>query len=79
MGMLDGLQPASMVAVCKVTLIVNSLEDNDAKILTEALNDLEKWSSHSLATALNARGIIITRETLATHRRRACRCYRSLA
>jgi hypothetical protein len=79
MGMLDGLQPASMVAVCKVTLIVNSLEDNDAKILTEALEDLQKWSSHALSGALGARGITITRETLATHRRRACRCYRSLA
>ena len=79
MGMLDGLQPAHLVSVCKVTLVVNSLEENDAKILTEALKDLEKWTSHSLATALNARGIIITRETLATHRRQACRCYRSLA
>lgn len=79
MGLLDGLQPAHLVAVCKVTVIVNSLEDRDAKIMTEALDDLEKWSSHSLAAALNARGINITRETLATHRRKACRCYRSLA
>jgi hypothetical protein len=79
MGLLDGMQPSSQVAVCKVTLIVNSLEDNDAKILTEALNDLQKWSSHSLANALTTRGLIITRETLATHRRQACRCYRSLA
>jgi len=79
MGLLDGLQPASMTSVCKVTLICNSLETNDAKILTEALDDLQKWSSHALANALSARGITVTRETLATHRRRACRCYRSLA
>jgi len=57
MGLLDGLQPASMTSVCKVTLICNSLETNDAKILTEALDDLQKWSSHALANALSARGI----------------------
>jgi hypothetical protein len=79
MGLLDGMQPAHLVSVCKVTLIVNSLDDNDAKILVEALNDLQKWTSHSLSNALNARGLTVTRETLATHRRRACRCYRNLA
>lgn len=79
MGLLDGLQPAHMVAVCKVTVIANSLEEHDAKIFTEALEDEKKWSSHSLAAALSDRGITITRETLATHRRKACRCYRSLA
>lgn len=79
MGLLDGMQPAHLVSVCKVTLIVNSLDDKDAEILIEALNDLQKWTSHALSNALNARGLTVTRETLATHRRRACRCYRSLA
>jgi hypothetical protein len=79
MGILEGLQPPHLVAVCKVTVIVNTLDDKDAAILREALTDLSKWSSHALANALCDRGLTITRETLATHRRGACRCFRNLA
>lgn len=76
MGVLDNLEPRFYSASCKVGTIIAGLSDEDAKTLTAALENREKWSSHSLAIALADKGINLARETLASHRSKTCRCYR---
>jgi hypothetical protein len=76
MGLLDGLQPRYYATTCKVGTIIAGLSADDAKTLQDALDNDKKWTSHSLANALADKGINITRDTLAVHRAKTCRCYR---
>lgn len=76
MGILDNLQPKFYSATCKVGAIIAGLSAEDAKTLTDALDNRDKWSSHSLAIALADKGINLARETLQVHRVKTCRCYR---
>lgn len=76
MGLLDGLQPRFYAATCKVGTILAGLSAEDAKTLQDALENHKKWTSHSLAIALADKGINVTRDTLAVHRAKTCRCYR---
>lgn len=76
MGLLDNLQPKHYAKTCKVGTILDGLSVEDAKILITAIDDLHKWTSHALAIALADKGINVTRDTLAVHRAKTCRCYR---
>jgi len=76
MGLLDGLEPRFYSATCKVGAISAGLNADDAKTLQDALENRDKWTSHSLAIALAEKGINIARETLSVHRNKTCRCYR---
>lgn len=76
MGLLDNLQPRFYAATCKVGTIIAGLSAEDAKTFNDALDNRDKWSSHSLAIALADKGINLARETLSSHRYQNCRCYR---
>jgi hypothetical protein len=72
--MLENLEPKKP-APCKMGLMINALNDVDRDVINIALNDYARWTSHALASAINERGLKVTRETLHTHRVKACRCY----
>lgn len=73
--MLEGLTPpVNRVLFCKVDLILRELDENDARILTEALADTVNWGHSPLARALKARGVDLSDTTIAKHRAGECRC-----
>ena len=73
MGLLDGLEPIQHREPCRVGKLVLELEPDDQKVLLAALED-DRWTSRSLAMALNARGITIAKDTIQSHMKRTCRC-----
>ena len=73
MGILDGLEPIQHREPCRVGKLVLELEPDDQKVLLAALED-DRWTSRSLAMALNARGITIAKDTIQSHMKRTCRC-----
>lgn len=73
MGILDGLEPIQHREPCRVGKLVLELEPDDQKVLLAALED-DRWTSRSLAMALNARGITIAKDTVQSHMKRTCRC-----
>lgn len=76
--MLEGLEPKKNKSVyCKIALVMDTLDQKDQKILTEALEDKDKWSDKGLSTAVRERGLSIADTTIAKHRRRICACFRS--
>jgi hypothetical protein len=75
MGLLDGLNPVKDIEPCKVTKTVLSLESDDATILVNALDD-ERWTSTGLGNELRKRGLILSPDTIRTHREKSCKCYR---
>jgi len=77
MGILEGLNPERNIEPCKVGRIVLNLETTDADILTEAIEN-PKWTARALSKALTERGVAISRDTLDTHMRKACRCSKTL-
>ena len=75
--MLEGLEPAkSKSEYCKVQQTLETLDDKDTKILTDALADKDRWSDKGLSTALRQRGLSIADTTIAKHRKKACACFR---
>jgi len=76
--MLEGLEPAQNKSVyCKIQQTLDTLDDKDTKILTDALADKDRWSDKGLSTALRQRGLSIADTTIAKHRKKACACFRS--
>ena len=73
MGILDGLEPTKNIDPCRVGKLILELEPDDQKVLLAALED-ERWTSRSLAMALNSRGITIAKDTIQAHMKRTCRC-----
>lgn len=75
--MLEGLEPPKNKAVfCKVDHVMSQLEEPDAKILQEALDDTERWKHKTLSNALRTRGISLADTTISKHRLKVCACYR---
>lgn len=76
MGLLDDLgEPKRHVPPCRVRNEAEKLEPADAKILLEAVSNPD-WPLTQLASALKARDIDMTRETIRNHRIGACSCSR---
>ena len=76
--MLEGLEPPKNRAVfCKVSDVMNELEESDVKIMQEALDDTERWKHKTLSNALRAKGVSLADTTISKHRLRVCACYRS--
>jgi hypothetical protein len=73
MGILDGLEPTKNIDPCRVGKLILELEPDDQKVLLAALED-DRWTSRSLAMALNSRGITIAKDTIQAHMKRTCRC-----
>lgn len=73
--MLEDLSPTARVYSCKVRTILDDLSDADRKILVEALDSVV-WTSGNLTTALNERGLKISRYSVESHRGKRCSCWR---
>jgi hypothetical protein len=71
--MLEGLAPVSSIRSCKVRTILETLEQEDQRILRDALSD-RSWGDLNLTKALNDRGIDISNFAIRRHRRSECSC-----
>lgn len=74
MGILDGLEPPKYVTSCKVRTILETMEKADTVIFLAAMADEEKWKATTLAEALTARGVRITKDPIQKHRSGQCSC-----
>lgn len=73
MGLLDGLQPPKKIYPCKVRSILEGLDDKDAQVLLDALNNPD-WEVVALSNALRSRGIELSTTPIAKHRKKLCSC-----
>jgi hypothetical protein len=73
--MLEGMEPIVRHYPCKIRTILESLSDKDKEILLEAL-DNPNWTNAALTTALNNRGLKISRYSIDTHTGKRCSCWR---
>lgn len=71
--MLGDMVPPVQVRACRVRTILESLDSADRKIL-EGLLVSDEWSGSALSSALKARGLIVSAETIRHHRRGGCSC-----
>lgn len=72
--MLEGLQPINEKRSCRVRTLLNELDEKDAQILADAIKDAQKWSTTGLSTALAARGLSLSKDSIAKHRKGNCTC-----
>jgi hypothetical protein len=70
--MLEGLTPKVTRFPCQVKSVAESLEDADKKILFDAVNDSTRWSANGLSSALNSRGLVLSRYAIEKHRSGRC-------
>lgn len=73
--MLEGITPTSRLYPCKVRTILSELNETDKQILVDALNN-PAWTNSALTTALNERGLKISRYSIDSHTSKACSCWR---
>lgn len=72
--MLENLtRPEPRAGYCKVAALLATLDETDAKILTEAVDD-PSWVAKQLSKALRDRGVLLSDTTILRHRRRECVC-----
>lgn len=75
--MLEGLEPPKNKAVyCKIALTLEQLDEADKTILTNALEDVEKWGAKTLSNALRTKGLSLADTTISKHRNKTCACFR---
>lgn len=72
---LETLIPSRDKHDCKLNRLMESLEPSDKSILTNALNDQVKWSTHALHVALRKKGFEIGYQSIYRHRKGACACW----
>jgi hypothetical protein len=73
---LENMKPTSRQYPCKMKSILESLSDADRKILAEALES-SLWNNSALTTALNERGLKVSRYSVDSHTRKQCSCWRT--
>ena len=73
MSLLKGMTPPKKERVCFIALKAAELSKEDAEILLSAVKD-PAWSITGLVTALNSRGVSISRAPVERHRRGSCGC-----
>jgi len=73
--MLENMNPTTRQYPCKMRSILESLKDADRKILVEALES-PLWNNSALTTALNERGLKVSRYSVDSHTRKQCSCWR---
>ena len=73
--MLENMNPTTRQYPCKMRTIIESLKDADRKILVEALES-PLWNNSALTTALNERGLKVSRYSVDSHTRKQCSCWR---
>jgi len=74
--MLENLTPTTRQYPCKMKSIIDSLSEADAKILVEALES-PLWNNSALTTALNSRGLKVSRYSVDSHTGKQCSCWRT--
>lgn len=73
--MLENLTPSSRQYPCKVKTILNNLNAADKKTLVDALES-PLWNNSALTTALNERGLKVSRYSIDAHTGKRCSCWR---
>jgi hypothetical protein len=73
--MLENMNPTNRLYPCKIRSILDSLNEKDKKVLLDAL-DSPLWNSSALTTALNERGLKVSRYSVNSHTRKQCSCWR---
>lgn len=76
MGILDNLTPSPRLYPCKVRTVLTELDDDDRKILEEAIADTKAWTNNGLARSIQSRGIDLKPEPIRQHRLGECSCSR---
>jgi predicted metalloendopeptidase len=71
--MLEGLTPTPRKFPCAVRTLIETLEAKDSKIFQEAIQNLD-WRPKTLSRALRDRGIVLSDDSIARHRRGQCSC-----
>lgn len=73
--MLEGLKPiADRRNRCKISVILSSLDQEDAELLRGFLADTDRWSANGLANALLSRGVKVSVGVIIRHRNGDCSC-----
>lgn len=76
MSLLKDMKPPVKVRVCFVAEKASTLTKEDKTILFDAIAN-PAWSLQALSTALNERGVELSRSTLERHRKGRCACPKS--
>jgi hypothetical protein len=74
--MLENLTPTTRQYPCKIRSILESLNEADFKTLVNALES-PLWNNSALTTALNERGLKVSRYSLDAHTGKRCSCWRT--
>lgn len=72
--MLEDLQPGGYTPPCKVRQLADTLDESDAKILMDAVNDSQTWGAIALRNALVKRGVKASDKSIQRHRDGRCDC-----
>ena len=72
--MLEGLTPPVKAFPCRVRQIATELDESDAVIFMNAIENVDAWSNNGLAAELTKRGVQISEKTIRKHRNRYCSC-----
>jgi hypothetical protein len=73
--MLEGLKPPpNRIFVCRVSQVLDELDQPDKEILIQALSDQQSWPHRTLSNALRERGVSLADTTIARHRQLICQC-----
>ena len=74
MSLLTNLTPPKRLFHCKVRTLLQTLDDKDAQILKQAVEDIQGWPARTLQNALEARGVVLSDLTINRHRKKLCSC-----
>ena len=72
--MLEDLTPPVKAFPCRVRQIATELDESDAVIFMNAIENIDAWSNNGLAAELTKRGVQISEKTIRKHRNRYCSC-----
>lgn len=62
---------------CRLKQLMATLDENDRRILDDAIADTYTWTSRGLWTALVAKGVDISYMAIYNHRSALCQCARA--
>ena len=71
--MLEGLSLPTRKFSCAVRTLFETLEPKDVTILKDAVANFD-WKPKTLSRALRDRGIVISDDSIARHRKGQCSC-----
>jgi len=75
-SMLEDLEIPVKRGNCRVRIVMESLSEQDAAILEQAVNN-ENWQLTVLSRELRKRDVIVSDNSLRRHRLKVCPCWRT--